>query len=77
MATETLSPKTHDPILDEGGHDRFSHIVRKGDANRGYIGGEVIEALCGKRWIPSHNPERYPVCKTCLEVAHSMRPPGS
>lgn len=56
-------------VTDEGDHDRFAHYVRKDDHMRGYVMGEEIEALCGKKWIPSRDPERYPVCPTCKELA--------
>lgn len=72
MSDVLIDPKVQDPSLADGDHDRFSHIVRKADANRGYIGGEEIEALCGKRWVPSHNPDRYPICETCVEVAQRI-----
>ncbi len=29
--------------------------------------GEAIVALCGKKWIPTRDPSRYPICPTCAE----------
>ena len=62
------------PNLDtgDGDHDRFAHYVRKDDHLRGYVMGEEIEALCGKKWIPSRDPSRYPVCPTCKELASRL-----
>jgi len=37
---------------DEGDHERFSHYV----------------ALCGKKWIPNRDPQKFPVCPTCKEI---------
>jgi len=37
------------------------------DVARAYVTGEAIEALCGKKWVPSRDPSRYPVCPTCVE----------
>lgn len=68
MTTDLEQPKVDDPILDDGDHDRFSHIVRKDEAARGYIDGASIEALCGKKWVPSKNPDNYPVCPDCEKV---------
>lgn len=28
-----------------------------------------VEALCGKRWIPKHNPDKHDICQTCMEIA--------
>ena len=27
-----------------------------------------VQALCGKKWVPNRNPDRYPVCPTCKEI---------
>lgn len=56
------------PTTDDGDHDRFAHFVNKAAANRAYITGEAIIALCGKKWVPTRDPERYPVCPTCKEL---------
>ena len=66
------------PVLDEGDagdHDRFSHIVRKSLLTRAMVEGTPLVALCGKKWVPSRDPQRYPVCPTCLELfAQGRRP---
>lgn len=56
------------PVTDDGDHDRYAHFVRKADLMRAYVEGEPITALCGKKWVPSRDPERYPVCPTCKEL---------
>jgi hypothetical protein len=35
---------------------------------RAYIHGEAVTALCGKRWVPTRDPERFPVCPECKVV---------
>jgi hypothetical protein len=52
----------------DGGHDRFSHYVRKADIVRSNIEGVPVVALCGKRWIPNRDPDRYPICPSCKEL---------
>lgn len=61
------------PVNDEGDHDRFAHIVRKDDQMKGYVMGEAVIALCGKVWVPSRDPERYPVCPACKEILSKIR----
>jgi hypothetical protein len=56
------------PDIDGGDHDRFAHYCKKGDIVRAHVTGEPIVALCGKKWIPSRDPSRYPVCPTCKEL---------
>ena len=60
-----ISPERID--TDGGDHDRFAHYARKDDVARAYVTGEAIVALCGKKWVPSRDPKRYPICPTCAE----------
>ena len=64
------------PATDDGDHERFAHIIRKSDQMKGYVMGESVRALCGKKWVPSRDPEKYPVCPTCLEVLGMLRAGG-
>ena len=72
MATETRPVVTTEPRLSrgdgDGDHDRFSHYCRKADITRALVTGEAITALCGKRWVPTRDPERYPICPTCRDI---------
>jgi DUF3039 family protein len=55
--------------VDEGDHDRFAHVVFPASAvMEAMISGVPCTALCGKRWVPSRDPKRYPVCPTCKEI---------
>lgn len=56
----------------DGDHERFSHIVRREDQMRGYVMGERITALCGKTWVPTRDPERFPVCPDCVRVRDTL-----
>jgi len=70
-ATQNPTIVEHDKQLDHGDHDRFAHFVRKSDLMKAYVDGEAITALCGKKWVPTRDPERYPVCPTCKEIKAS------
>lgn len=65
-------PQVSEPEMEED-EPPFSHIVRKGDQMRAYIQGTPILALCGKRWVPSRDPEKYDICPTCTEVLNNIR----
>ena len=67
MSTITRE-QTRSVDVDSGDHERFAHYVRKADITRSAVTGEPVIALCGKKWIPSRDPERYPVCPTCKEI---------
>lgn len=64
---QTSPPETK---RDEGDHDRFSHyVIGGGEAiMKSALTGEPVTALCGKVWVPSRDPKRYPVCPICEEV---------
>ena len=63
-----------DPTLGDGDHERFAHIVVPASAvTEAYITGNPVTALCGKTWVPSRDPTRYPVCPTCTEVLAQIR----
>jgi hypothetical protein len=68
----TMEPEAV-PVTDDGDHERFAHIVKKDDQMMGYVMGEMVTALCGKKWVPSRDPEKYPVCPTCVEVWTMMK----
>ncbi len=61
------------PVTGDGDHDRMSHVIRKNDEMKGYVMGEEVTALCGKKWVPSRDPQRYPVCPTCIEMLGQLR----
>ena len=68
----TMDPEVVGNIsLDEGDHERCSHIIRKQDQMAGYVGGQPITALCGRVWVPYRDPKKFPICPTCKEIWES------
>ena len=35
-------------------------------------GERAVVALCGKKWIPNRDPERYPICQTCADIRKAL-----
>ncbi|HUX04896.1 MAG TPA: DUF3039 domain-containing protein [Acidimicrobiales bacterium] len=71
--------------VDEGDHERFTHIVLEGYTPKdgdfvplensvvdAMVNSTPVRALCGKIWVPGRNPEKYPLCPTCKEIAESL-----
>ena len=71
--------------VDEGDHDRFTHVVLEGYTPKdgefvalensvveGMINATPVRALCGKIWVPGRDPQRYPICPSCREIATAM-----
>lgn len=55
-----------------GDHDVFAHYVDKVEMTRALIEGTPVIALCGKKWVPHRDPNKYPVCPTCKELFASL-----
>lgn len=68
LDTDTVEKTDTSLEHSDGDHDRFCHYVRKEDVLEGYIEGKPIVALCGKVWIPSRDPEKFPLCPSCKEL---------
>ena len=63
-----------DTPVEPGDHERFSHYVEKDKLTEAMVLGTPVVALCGKTWVTSRDPEKYPVCPECKEIHASMRP---
>ncbi|RRD46810.1 DUF3039 domain-containing protein [Tessaracoccus sp. OH4464_COT-324] len=61
-------------LFEDGDQDRFSHYVPKSKLTEAMVNGTPVVALCGKVWVPSRNPDRYPVCPDCKEIWQSLNP---
>ena len=59
-------------IYEDGDHDLFSHYVKKDKILESAITGKPVRALCGKKWTPGRDPEKFPVCPTCKEIYESL-----
>ena len=47
----------------------------RGRGESAAVFGTPIKALCGKVWVPSRDPQKFPVCPECKEIYESL-PPG-
>lgn len=69
--TTRLEPRVR-PSTGDGDDKRYAHIVRAPNADavitEAMVTGTPLVALCGKKWVPSRDPSRYPVCPKCREV---------
>ena len=75
LGTDTLIDERTSEFTDDGDHDRFAHYVRKEKVLESAMTGEPVIALCGKVWVPSRDPQRFPVCPMCKEIYESLRGP--
>jgi hypothetical protein len=47
--------------------------VKKEKVVESAVTGKSVRALCGKKWIPSRDPEKYPVCPVCKEIYDGLK----
>lgn len=69
-----LEKLLNDEYLEDGDHERFSHYVPKDKIVESAVTGKPVRALCGKKWTPSRNPDRFPVCPDCKRIYEMMQP---
>lgn len=69
---DTITEERVDYRLDEGDHERFAHYILRDQEMAARIEGTPVRALCGKIWVPSRDPKRFPVCPECKEIFESL-----
>lgn len=72
LGSDTLLDERTDLRTDDGDHDRFSHFVRKEKIVESAVTGAPVIALCGKVWVPGHDPQKYPVCPDCKKIYEGL-----
>lgn len=78
MSADTLeiveSDQKVETTSDDGDHDKFSHYARGDALDKAWFEGKPVTAICGKVWLPTSDPKKYPVCPTCKEIYESLQP---
>jgi hypothetical protein len=70
--TQTVVDERTDMRTEDGDHEKFSHYVAKDELTEAMVMGTPVIALCGKVWVPSRDPERFPLCPECKDIWESM-----
>ena len=63
---------TSEVLLEDGDHERLSHYTKKDKLADAMIFGTPVIALCGKVWVPSRDPQKFPVCPECKEALETI-----
>lgn len=72
--SQTITRERVEPRHEDGDEERFSHYVPKHKLTEAMINGTPVIALCGKVWVPTRNPDRFPICPACKEIWLKMSP---
>jgi hypothetical protein len=77
---QTIEDQRTELSNDDGDHERFSHIiiVPKGQnaqavLTEARIYGFPCQALCGKQWVPTRDPEKFPMCPDCARMYEEIK----
>ena len=70
--TETIEDRRTAPT-DDGDHERFSHYVQKEKILESAVTGKPVRALCGKKWVPGRDPEKFPICPDCKKIYDRLK----
>jgi len=71
--TAVLDRQEVEQPVEPGDHERFSHYVRKDKILPSALEGTPVVALCGKVWVPTRDPKKFPVCPLCKEIYEGLR----
>jgi hypothetical protein len=68
LLTEERTEERTDYRYEDGDHERFSHYAPKDQIVKAVVEGTPVRALCGKLWVPTRDPQRFPVCPLCKDL---------
>jgi hypothetical protein len=60
----------------DGDHERFAHYVEKDKIVESAVMGTPVVAICGKVWVPSRDPKKFPICPDCRRL-YDLVPEGA
>jgi hypothetical protein len=54
------------------GEPKFAHYADSVSVTEGYIMGKAVMAICGKMFVPTRDPNKFPICPICKELAEAL-----
>lgn len=72
VMTTAVDLATNSEIGTEFNQPKYAHYAESVSVTEGYVLGTPIVAICGKLFIPSRDPEKFPICPICKEIAEAL-----
>jgi hypothetical protein len=72
MMIELIEVAKSESVIDNFGEKKFAHYAEKTAVTEGYVLGTPVIALCGKLFVPSRDPEKFPICVECRDILDSL-----
>ncbi|MEV4514093.1 DUF3039 domain-containing protein [Dactylosporangium sp. NPDC049525] len=70
--TDERTEEQTDYRYDAGDDEKFSHYAPKDKIMQAMIEGTPVRAICGKLWVPSRDPKRFPLCPVCKDLYENV-----
>ena len=70
MAQTLEAPTEQKSDLED--ENKFAHYSEKVSVTEGYVLGSPVIAICGKIFVPSRDPKKFPLCPICKELAEAL-----
>lgn len=61
-----------DNIEAETGKPKYAHYAESVSVTEGYVLGTPVLALCGKLFVPSRDPKKFPLCPICKKIVEAL-----
>jgi len=61
-----------DSLEAETGEPKYAHYADSVSVTEGYVLGRPVLAICGKLFVPSRDPKKFPICPICKEIAEAL-----
>ena len=58
--------------LDLEDANQYAHYAEKVSVTEGYVLGTPVFAVCGKLFIPSRDPKKFPLCPICKKISEAL-----
>jgi len=71
VSTDTIKSTQHvvtPQVVEPGDHEKFAHYADRDKITQAMIDGTPVVALCGKVWVPTRDPKKFPVCPECKRL---------
>lgn len=72
MSTDVIEATDTNIELDEQGNEKLAHYAEAASVTEAYVLGTPVQAICGKVFIPSRDPEKLRKCPICIEIMDAL-----
>ena len=72
MTNTSVLEKTDLELDSQFDEPKFAHYAESVSVTEGYVLGTPVLALCGKLFVPTRDPKKFPLCSICKKIAEAL-----